>query len=59
MKNNLYNTKVKLIRDIFDTIMNDGYMETKEDTKHITDDKKTANTIEKTIFATVVLDFIF
>lgn len=31
MKNNLYNTKVKLIRDIFDTIMNDGYMETKED----------------------------
>ena len=31
MKNNLYNTKVKLIGDIFDIIMNDGYMETKED----------------------------
>ena len=31
MKNSLYNTKAKLIRDIFDTIMSDGYFESKED----------------------------
>jgi len=31
MRNSLYNTKVKLIRDIFDAIINDGYIETKED----------------------------
>jgi len=31
MKNSVYNTKAKLIRDIFDSIMSDGYMETKED----------------------------
>ena len=31
MMNNIYNTKVKLIRDIFDTIMSDGYFESKED----------------------------
>lgn len=31
MKNSLYNTKAKLIRDIFDMIMSNAYMETKED----------------------------
>ena len=31
MKNDIYNSKVKVIRDIFDTIMSEGYFETKED----------------------------
>ena len=31
MKNSLYNTKAQLIRDIYDTIISDGYNETKED----------------------------